>query len=213
MLKLYLGQREKEGELADDAPLLVKRNGKMLDPKNVQKIMRAVNAKVGDQIPEAKRVQSGDINPLSLKYLRRAFSNACRSAGVPRVFREYWLGHAPPYNGAYAGQLPIAEQRKAVHKISPYLSVTGGGDIQEDLRKQQTEIESLKVFNRQLASDLTALSKNVTVLRSVLSIIAEAGQREKAAKGGKMFPTRDATWEAVQEYLAKYYPDLDTSKV
>ncbi len=155
-IKLYIAEREKkEGEIAEGDPLFIRiNNGKRIRKDNIRDMMRDLYKRIGDQIPEANKIDSPSINPLSLKYLRRAFSIACREANVPEHVREYWIGHIEPYSGAYnSRQLSKSVQKRELEKVKPLLSITSPQeDIQEDLEEQRKKITELEDKNEELSS-------------------------------------------------------------
>jgi len=163
-LRFYLSQRRKKGELDDDDPLFTSRGGSRITAQAIRKVMRGIRDRVADQIPEAQRVNSS-INPLSLKYLRRAFGIACRKAKVDPVYKEYWMGHVEPYNGAYSGQLPIEEQKRELEKVRPYLSITTPKEELKEKEKEQDEkIRELRKENVDLREEVEELSRTVNRL-------------------------------------------------
>ncbi|KXB00823.1 hypothetical protein AKJ41_03620 [candidate division MSBL1 archaeon SCGC-AAA259O05] len=145
-LRLYVNERG--GEIEDEDPLFVKREGGRITPSNIQFIMRKINERIGDQIAEARSLNS-DINPLSLKYLRRAFSIACKLAKVDSGVREYWMGHATDYGGAYDGkQLPKQLQEQELEKVKSFLSITTmKEEFEEREREQDKKIQDLREEN------------------------------------------------------------------
>ncbi|KXB01510.1 hypothetical protein AKJ41_01345 [candidate division MSBL1 archaeon SCGC-AAA259O05] len=90
-LKLYISEwKKREDEIEEGDPLFVKRkhnSGKRITPENIRAVMRDFNDRIGDEIDSAKRTNT-DINPLSLKYLRRAFGIACDEANVKRKYKK-----------------------------------------------------------------------------------------------------------------------------
>ncbi|KXB02826.1 hypothetical protein AKJ45_03210 [candidate division MSBL1 archaeon SCGC-AAA261F19] len=165
--KLYVGKREREeGKLKDDDPLFVRRNGKRITTSNIQFAMRKINERVGGQIGAARKVK-GSINPLSLKYLRRAFSIACRNARVDREVREYWLGHSDNYGGAYKGnQIPIPIQERELSKVEEFLSISTPREVRKRLTtkkesEQDRKIEDLREENVDLRERLKEQSEKL----------------------------------------------------
>ncbi|KXB05427.1 hypothetical protein AKJ49_00820 [candidate division MSBL1 archaeon SCGC-AAA382A03] len=152
-LKLYVSERG--GEIESDDPLFVKRNGSRITTSNIQFSMRKINERIGDQIAEARSLNS-DINPISLKYLRRAFSIACKLAKVDSGVREYWMGHATDYGGAYSGkQIPKQYQEQELEKVEPFLSITTMREkFEEKERKQDKEIRDLREQNIGLRTEV-----------------------------------------------------------
>lgn len=147
-LRTYINRRKKEhGEISEDDPLFATNGGKEMQVQYIQKMMRRIRDRVADQIPEAQKVKTKNVNPLSLKYLRRAFSNQCRAAKVDKVYREYWMGHSEPYNGAYSGQLPKEEQKKQIFEETDLyrrLSITAPKQIEKEQAKLREEQRNLK---------------------------------------------------------------------
>lgn len=114
-------------EIEEDEPLFAKQftisGTERMKTAHVQRLMRDIYDRVGEEIDEAQRIDS-DINPLSLKYLRKAFGIACDENNVGRKFKEYWMGHRAPYNGAYSGGLSRELQKEEHQKLETALSVT-----------------------------------------------------------------------------------------
>lgn len=171
-LKLYLAERKKEeGELEDDDPLFVRRNnGKRIKPNNIQAVMRDIRDRVGEAIPEAQKISS-KVNPLSLKFLRRAFGIACDKAKVDTHFKEYWMGHVEPYNGAYSsGQIPKEVQREELKKLKPFLSVTTTREeFEQKEREQDKRIQELSEVTSEQDEKIKELSQEKEELKNKLN--------------------------------------------
>ncbi|KXA95411.1 hypothetical protein AKJ36_00755 [candidate division MSBL1 archaeon SCGC-AAA259I07] len=125
-LKTYLRDRKrKEGELDPGDPLFVKRSVRKGDrratPTIVRKVMRGIRDSVGEDIEKVSDRLDQQTNPLAFKFLRRAFGIACDNADVPTKYKDYWLGHAPPYNGAYQG-LTKKKQREKYRQLAPEIN-------------------------------------------------------------------------------------------
>ncbi|KXB01216.1 hypothetical protein AKJ41_02380 [candidate division MSBL1 archaeon SCGC-AAA259O05] len=121
-LRNYLAERErKEGELDPGDPLFVKhsvrKGDRRLTEDIVRKVMREVRDRVGEDIEKVRDRLDQQTNPLAFKFLRRAFGIACDNADVPSKYKDYWLGHAPPYNGAYQG-LTKKKQREKYQQLA-----------------------------------------------------------------------------------------------
>lgn len=141
-LQRYLNQRS---DIDADDPLFVKKTGERIEPDTIRFIMRKIRDRAIDQIPEAQNVES-EINPLAPKYLRKAFGIACENAGVNRIFKEYWLGHADSqYNGAYSGQITKQKQKEELEKVKPLLTTsTPKEELEEKEAKQDERLNRLQ---------------------------------------------------------------------
>lgn len=149
-LKMYVAERKKKGgEIDDDSPLFVKKNNgeERITPQTIRWMMRDIRKRIGDQIDEVQRVSNeSSLNPLSPKYLRRAFGIACEKANVNRVVKEYWMGHIPPYNGAYSGnQIPKDVQLEELRKVKPYLSITTPSEKMKEEMEERIEAHEKKI--------------------------------------------------------------------
>lgn len=205
-LKMYLNQRKRE--LEDKDPLFVKKNnGERIEPRIIQNIMRGIRDRAIGEIEEAQRIDS-DINPLSLKYLRRAFGIACDKANVDRRFKEYWLGHTEPYKGAYnSGQISIDEQEKELEKLKTHLRVsTRQEEIDEEIEDQKEEIIELReeTVNQKERIEKEEqrrkeLEKNLEELEEKIEKIDQLG--ELLESEGKLSDIETVIGEKVEEAL------------
>lgn len=143
ILRIYLGDRKKkEGELSDNDPLFASKfsrngNSRRMTPNHIQRIVRDLYERIGDQVEEAK--VNTKYCPFSLKYLRKAFGVACDNAGIPENFKDYWLGHSTKFQNAYGGTPSEERQKEELRKLEPYLSIT---TIKEETSRNIQELES-----------------------------------------------------------------------
>ena len=182
-LKMYINEREKEqGELEDDDPLFVTKDTKeRITEGTIRQMMRDLRERIGDQIPEVQRVDgNSNYNPMSPKYLRRAFGKACDEAEIHEKFKHYWLGHEEPYDGAYsAGQIDRDIQLTKPENLKPRLSISTPKELEEDIREQKKDIQDLR-------TELVEQQKKIKNLESQIEKVNILGEflEEKGALEG-----------------------------
>lgn len=163
ILETYLDERRRKGEeLDNDSPLFAKHKRKKdrvdekgdpvyewkperIEPRHIQKMMRETAERAGFE------QEKGTANKYSLKNLRDAFSSILKSKGANDVMVEHWMGHAPPYNGAYH-HLRLEDMATEYEENQQYLSITGAEertdrrieDLHAKLGEKEERISSLE---------------------------------------------------------------------
>lgn len=185
-LRMYVDERRKKfGELKDDDPLFItKDTKKRITEGTIRMMMRDLRERVGDQIPEVQRVDgNSNYNPMSPKYLRRAFGKACDEAEIHEKFKHYWLGHEEPYDGAYSGgQIDRDLQLKKLEDLKPRLSISTPKEIQEDIREQREDIQKLREENVEQRKRLEELEKKIERIDKLGELLESVGQLEDMEK-------------------------------
>lgn len=189
-LKRYLEQREeKEGELDKSEPLFVKERKKKGDrrvtPDIIRKSMRRIKERVGQEISKVADKLDQQTNPLSFKFLRKAFGVACDNAGIPSRYKHYWLGHKARYNGAYSG-LTRKKQREMYEKLALDLSISAPSREGEDLVSTVERVVEEKYGEVGVEKVMPEIRERIEGLDSRISEIEEEVVEKKSFAQGVM---------------------------
>ncbi|KXB07698.1 hypothetical protein AKJ51_00285 [candidate division MSBL1 archaeon SCGC-AAA382A20] len=178
-VKRYIEERKrKEGELDPENPLFVKRSvrrgGREINSTLVRKVMRKIRDRVGGEIDAVSDHLDQQMNPLSFKFLRKAFGVACDNTDeISGEYKNHWLGHSEPYNGAYSG-LTIEKQREKydilAEKRLNYSAVSEERAGVEELRGENEELRKMIGSQQQRVEELEV---EVSKMKELMEIFGD----------------------------------------